>query len=105
VVGALKEVGIAAVLAESIDPIFQRDAIDGGLPALVCPGLDGEVADGDVLELDLRSGTGSNVTRDVGISVKPCPPLLADILDAGGSMPWTVIREKGVRDQAAEREP
>jgi 3-isopropylmalate/(R)-2-methylmalate dehydratase small subunit len=79
---ALKHLGIAAVLAPSFAGIFFRNAINLGLPALVCARA-GELADGERIALDLRQGV---VTRADGstLACEPLPPFLWDIVAAGG---------------------
>ena len=57
---ALIELGVAALVAKSFARIFYRNAINLGLPALVCPEAD-RIKAGDGLTLDratARSGPG-----------------------------------------------
>jgi len=49
---ALKALGLGAVLAESFARIFYRNAINLGMPLLVCPGITQQVNRGDVLSVD-----------------------------------------------------
>lgn len=94
---ALKHLGIAAVLAPSFGGIFYRNAINLGLPALVCA-RGCELADGERIALDLRQGI---VTRADGstLECEPLPPFLWDIVAAGGLLPSLKQRfaSKGVK--------
>lgn len=94
---ALKHLGIAAVLAPSFAGIFHRNAINLGLPALVCARA-GALANGERIALDLRRGI---VTRADGSTFvcEPLPPFLWDIVAAGGLLPSLKQRfaSKGVK--------
>ncbi|MEM2534459.1 MAG: 3-isopropylmalate dehydratase, partial [Candidatus Nezhaarchaeales archaeon] len=83
---ALKEVGIAAVIAESFARIFFRNAINIGLPVLACEGVSKIFDEGDVLEANFASGEIKNVTKGVTLKAKPLPPLMIEILTAGGAL-------------------
>lgn len=94
---ALRHLGIAAVLAPSFAGIFFRNAINLGLPALVCAQAQ-TLADGERIALDLRQGI---VTRADGstLACEPLPPFLWDIVAAGGLLPSLKQRfaSKGVK--------
>lgn len=83
---AIKEIGIAAVIAESFARIFFRNAISIGLPVLICEGISKVFDEGDVLEADFASGEIKNVTKGVTLKAKPLPPLMLEILTAGGAL-------------------
>lgn len=83
---ALKEIGIAAIIAESFARIFFRNAISIGLPVLICEGVSRTFDEGDVLEADFASGEVKNVTKKVTLRAKPLPPLMIEILTAGGAL-------------------
>lgn len=94
---ALKHLGIAAVLAPSFAGIFYRNAINLGLPVLVCARA-GELANGERIALDLRQGI---VARADGgtLACEPLPPFLWEIVAAGGLLPSLRQRfaSKGVK--------
>jgi 3-isopropylmalate/(R)-2-methylmalate dehydratase small subunit len=83
---ALKEVGIAAVVAESFARIFFRNAISIGLPVLICEGVSKAFDEGDILEADFSTGEVKNVTKGMTLKAKPLPPLMLEILSAGGAL-------------------
>lgn len=92
---ALKEAGIALVVAASFARIFRRNAINIGLPVLLADLAD-VVKDGDVISADVEAGI---VTLKDGRQVtgrKPGENVIA-ILTAGGLI-------NRVRQQLANRE-
>ena len=78
----LKALGIKAVIARSFARIFFRNAINIGLPVIVCKDLYDHVEDGGEAELDLSAGT---VTVDGQVfSCTKLPEYMQKILSAGG---------------------
>ena len=78
----LKALGVRAVFANSFARIFFRNAINIGLPVIVCENLIERVKPGEELSLDLENGT---VT--VGGQNSRCtklPQKMQEILDRGG---------------------
>ncbi|MCI8888652.1 MAG: 3-isopropylmalate dehydratase small subunit [Hungatella sp.] len=78
----LKALGVKAVVAKSFARIFYRNAINIGLPVIVCKELPDAVEDGDEMELSLLEGTAHAKGRTY-----PCtklPPYMQEILNQGG---------------------
>ena len=78
----LKALGVQAVIAKSFARIFFRNAINIGLPVIVCRELYDHVADGEEMELSLTEG----VARVHGEEY-PCTrlnPYMQQILNQGG---------------------
>ena len=97
---ALKHLGVAAVLAQSYGGIFYRNAINLGLPVLVCPHTASISAD-DVLALDAVAGKLSIVNRGVVLDCEPIPPHLMRMLDDGGLVPHLKKRFAARREGSA----
>ena len=55
--GVLKALGVQAVIAKSFARIFFRNAINIGLPAIVCKDLPDAVENGDTMILHMSEGT------------------------------------------------
>ena len=80
--GVLKALGIQAVIAKSFARIFYRNAINIGLPVIVCKDLYDHVSDGDEMELSMNEG----IVRCGGkeFTCTKLPPYMQNILDQGG---------------------
>ncbi len=78
----LKALGVKAVFAKSFARIFYRNAINIGLPAIVCRDLYDNVKDGDEIEFDMAEG----IVRAGGTeySCTRLPEHLQNILNQGG---------------------
>ena len=82
----IKMAGVSAVLAKSVARIFFRNAINIGLPVLVCD--TNGINDGDKLEVDLKTGTIKDVTNGRRLSFGIIPEVMLRILDEGGLLPY-----------------
>jgi len=78
----IKMAGVSAILAKSFARIFFRNAINQGVPALICQ-TDG-IAEGDNLEINLEEGIIRNVTKNESYSFTKIPPTMLSILNEGG---------------------
>jgi 3-isopropylmalate/(R)-2-methylmalate dehydratase small subunit len=81
----LKERGVMAVLARSIARIFFRNAVNVGLPAIICDTQ--PIGMGDLLKLELGTGVVRNLTRGTEVFFEPLPPVMQSILADGGLVP------------------
>ena len=84
--------GLAALFGDSIGGLFQRAAIDFGVPAWPLPGISGLVESGDELEVDLTAGNATNLTTGKSAQFLPVSSVILDILSAGGSTNWALRR-------------
>jgi 3-isopropylmalate/(R)-2-methylmalate dehydratase small subunit len=82
----IKMAGVQAILAKSVARIFFRNAINLGLPVLICD--TDTIKDGDDLEVDLQAGKIANVTSGIEITFSPIPDAMLKILDEGGLLPF-----------------
>lgn len=89
---AIKAAGISCVVAASFARIFYRNAINIGLPILVCPEAARETQSGDLLKVDLGKGEVANVTRGQTYQADRFPEFMQKIVSAGGLMNY--VREK-----------
>jgi len=81
---AIKACGISAVIAESFARIFYRNAINIGLPAIVCEDISKETNEGDLIELDLSEGVVKNLSTGKFMKANKQPKFLEMMLKAGG---------------------
>lgn len=79
---ALLNAGVGAVLAQSFARIFYRNAINTGLPVVVCD--TSLIESGDELVVDLEEGLLQNLTKGKEIPIKPLPSVMLKILSDGG---------------------
>jgi len=82
----LKLAGVSAVLAKSVARIFFRNAINVGLPVLICD--TNKINNGDELEIDLASGTIVDLTNGAKLTSGVIPDVMLRILDEGGLVPY-----------------
>jgi len=82
----IKMSGVSAVMAKSFARIFFRNAINLGLPVLVCD--TDKIEDGDQLEVDLELGTIKDLTNENELNFKKIPPAMLCILQEGGLTPY-----------------
>ena len=81
---ALKYAGVKCVIAESFARIFYRNAINIGLPVVECKNVSGNVAEGDMLNVDLKTGMVKNDSRGINLSGTKLPSFILEILSDGG---------------------
>jgi 3-isopropylmalate/(R)-2-methylmalate dehydratase small subunit len=78
----IKMSGVSAVLAKSFARIFFRNAVNVGLPVLICD--TDKISAGDQLEVDLESGVIKDITNGQTLNFKPLPSSMIRILNDGG---------------------
>jgi 3-isopropylmalate/(R)-2-methylmalate dehydratase small subunit len=82
----IKMAGVSAVLAKSVARIFFRNAINQGLPVLICD--TDRINDGDELEVDLETGIIRDLTNGNTLKFGKIPPVMLSILSEGGLLPY-----------------
>lgn len=82
----IKMAGVSAVLAKSVARIFFRNAINLGLPVLICD--TDRIDDGDELEVDLSKGIIKNKTRKETLKFNKLPDVMLSLLNEGGLIPY-----------------
>lgn len=83
---ALKQLGVAALVAESFAGLFHRNALNLGLPSLVCAQAK-RIRAGDRLRVDAEAGRIENLTTGETIACEPIPAHLMQIIRDGGLLP------------------
>jgi 3-isopropylmalate/(R)-2-methylmalate dehydratase small subunit len=78
----IKMAGVQAVLAKSVARIFFRNAINLGLPILICD--TDRINDGDLLELNLSDGIIKDLTGGITLTFGKLPGVMVKILEEGG---------------------
>lgn len=81
---AIKAAGVDAVIAKSFARIFYRNSINTGLAILECPEAVDAIKNGDVVSVDIETGTITDETTGESFTAQPFPPFIADIIEQGG---------------------
>ena len=81
---AIKESGIALVIAKSFARIFYRNSINIGLAIVECPEAVDAISEGDTVEADLDNGIIRDVTTGKEFHVAPFPEFIQTIIANGG---------------------
>jgi len=82
----IKMAGVSAILAKSVARIFFRNAINLGLPVLMCD--TDKINDGDELEIDLEGGKVKDLTNGSELTLGKIPEVMLRILAEGGLIPY-----------------
>jgi 3-isopropylmalate/(R)-2-methylmalate dehydratase small subunit len=88
------ELGVKAIVADSVARIYFRTCIALGMPVFSCNGVSKIFKERDNIELDIASGKIKNLTSGQEISGKPMPPFLLDLLEKGGLVPIIVEKNR-----------
>lgn len=83
---ALKVLGVSAVVAKSFGGIFYRNALNFGLPVVVCAET-ASINESDKVRIDLALGTVTNETSGRILPSEPLPAFLREMLADGGLVP------------------
>ena len=79
---AIKAAGVSCVIAETFARIFYRNAINIGLPAIVCKDLPDAVENGDTMILHMSEGTAE--VNGKTYTCTKLPEYMQNILNQGG---------------------
>ncbi len=88
---ALRHLGIAAVLARSFAGIFYRNALNLGLPVMVCPEC-ARINPGERLSVDTEAGLARNLTTGDSYACEPIPSHLMEMVRDGGLVPHLELK-------------
>lgn len=83
---ALKLLGIGAIVAKSYGRIFYRNALNLGLPTLICPDTQ-RLKSGARLRVDPVAGSVENLDTGETLACEPLPGHLMEMLRDGGLVP------------------
>ena len=92
-VKALTARGVAAVVAKSFSRIYFRNALNEGLPAIVCPQAVDAIENGQRISIDLASQTVQ--TPAGSFHFPPFDPYIQGIMADGGLIPH-IRKELGI---------
>lgn len=83
-VDCFASLGVSAIVGRSFGAIYERNAINAGMPVLRCDWAEDAVSDGDELKVDLAQGTIENTTKGTVLSSRPLSAVQLRIYERGG---------------------
>ncbi len=92
---AIKAAGISLVIARSFARIFYRNAFNIGLPLLESSEASEGLAEGEEARVDLGAGSIERITDGRQFVSTPVPEFMAEIIKAGGLVPYTIQQISG----------
>jgi 3-isopropylmalate/(R)-2-methylmalate dehydratase small subunit len=84
---SLRNAGVSAVLADTINGLFFRNAVNFGLVALEVPGVRAAFTEGQTAEISLETFSVRNRETGAVLKALPIPPMLLDLMLGGGIYP------------------
>ncbi len=81
---SLKNLGLACLIAESLNGLFMRNCVNFAFPALECKGIHAAFTEGEEAEVEFEIAKVRNVTRGTALAGKPLPAPLMALVQAGG---------------------
>ena len=90
---AIKAAGVSCVIAETFARIFDRNAINIGLPIIECPKAAAEIEDGDEVEVNFDTGVITDLTKGTSYQGQAFPEFMQRIIDAEGLVNYINTRQ------------
>lgn len=84
---SVRNVGIACLIADSINGLFFRNCVNFGLLAIECPGASAAFEEGQTAEVSLADFTVRNVVTGRVLKALPIPENLLALMRGGGIYP------------------
>ena len=84
---SLRNLGLGALIAESINGLFFRNAVSFGFLALECPGISSAFEEGQTAEIAIDTWTVRNRDNGAVFPISPVPEQLLSLMTGGGIYP------------------
>jgi 3-isopropylmalate/(R)-2-methylmalate dehydratase small subunit len=84
---SLRNLGLGALVAESINGLFFRNGVSFGFLALECPGVSAGFEEGQTAEISLDDWTLRNRETGALLRITPVPERLLTLMTSGGIYP------------------
>jgi 3-isopropylmalate/(R)-2-methylmalate dehydratase small subunit len=98
---SLRNVGIACLIADSINGLFFRNSVNFGLLAIECAGASAAFEEGQIAEVSLADFTVRNIATGKVLKALPIPENLLALMRGGGIYP--VLEKEGLIAPKAPR--
>jgi 3-isopropylmalate/(R)-2-methylmalate dehydratase small subunit len=89
---AIGATGVSCVVAASFARIFYRNAINTGLPIMVCPEAAAAARAGDTVRVDVAGGVVQNISQGTSHKADAFPPFMQELIERGGLLPYVKSR-------------
>lgn len=83
-VDCFKALGVSVLVAESFGAIYERNAINSGMPILVAEEITKKIHDRDILSIDFSTGIITDKTQRKTFQAKPFSEVQKEIYQRGG---------------------
>jgi 3-isopropylmalate dehydratase small subunit len=83
-VDCFRSLGVSLIMAESFGAIYERNAINTGMPILTYSPEGVSFNDGDIIEVDLVKGESKNTSNGKVINISPFSDVQMEIYRRGG---------------------
>lgn len=84
---SLRNLGLACLVAESINGLFFRNCVNFAFPAMECPGVAEAFEEGDVAKVSFEDASILNMRTGVRLVGRGMPAELRAVVAAGGLFP------------------
>ena len=84
---SLRNLGLACLVAESINGLFFRNCVNFACPAMECPGVAEVFEEGDIAEVSFENASVVNVRTGAMLTGRAMPAELRAVVAAGGLFP------------------
>ena len=84
---SLRNLGVECLLAESLNGLFFRNAVNFGFLAMECPGLQAAATEGETLEVTVENWE-ARIAGGRRFEIRPVPEQLHALMRHGGVFPY-----------------
>ncbi len=91
----IKTCGVGGVIAKTFARIFDRNAINIGMPILECEQAAEEIRPGDTVSVNFDTGVITDETTGKTYTARPFPPFIQNIIRSGGLLKSLKDAEEG----------
>ena len=91
---SIRMCGVSFIVAETINSLFFRNAVNFGMLSFECPGVSAAFEEGDGAELTIADWTVRNSRTGKTLKIKPVPDTPLSIMLGGGVIP--LLEKRGL---------
>lgn len=96
---AIKGARISAVVAESFARIFYRNSINIGLPLIEAKNIEGNISQGDIIEINMDKGILKDLDTNEEFEIKPLPTFMLEIMKEQGLINYLKNHLQEIKDR------